>query len=87
MKSTDGWRFDTAAGKEEILNPRIGHNNLKALKFADAYDEVQHLYASTDHTGDKVLKIKRKPSSQKDFTSQLSIGVQNRPVSLRPAVL
>ena len=28
VKDKDGWRFDTAAGKEEILNRRIGNNEL-----------------------------------------------------------
>src|SRR5213078_2239673 len=28
VREADGWRFDTAAGKEELLNRRIGRNEL-----------------------------------------------------------
>jgi uncharacterized protein YbcI len=33
VKQGDVWIFDTEAGKEEILNRRIGRNELSALKF------------------------------------------------------
>lgn len=59
-KRAEGWHFDTAAGKEEILNRRIGRNELSAIKFVDAFDDAQHAYASADHTGDKVLKYAQK---------------------------
>src|SRR4029453_1555818 len=32
VKEDDGWRFDTPAGKEEILNRRIGRNELAAIE-------------------------------------------------------
>jgi hypothetical protein len=62
-KAADGWRFDTAAGKEEILNRRIGRDELAVLKFMDGYDNAQRAYAGADHTGDKVLKYAQKPIS------------------------
>ena len=31
VKGADGWRFDTAAGKEEVLARRIGRNELEAI--------------------------------------------------------
>ena len=34
VKDASGWRFDTAAGKEEILNRRIGANELNAMQAA-----------------------------------------------------
>lgn len=71
VKSADGWRFDTAAGKEEILNRRIGRNELSALKFVDAYDDAQRVYASMDHTGDKVLKYAQKLISTKGMKDGL----------------
>ena len=60
------WVFDTAAGKEEILNRRIGRNELSAIKFVDAYGDAQRKYAGEDHTGDKVLKYAQKLISSKD---------------------
>ncbi|HLX62970.1 MAG TPA: DUF2950 domain-containing protein [Planctomycetota bacterium] len=56
VKSGERWRFDTAAGKEEILNRRIGRNELAVIKFLDRYDDAQRSYACADHTGNKVLK-------------------------------
>jgi len=39
------WRFDTKAGEEEILNRRIGRNELDAIEFCRAYVESQREYA------------------------------------------
>jgi len=39
------WRFDTAAGKEEILNRRIGRNELHTVEVMQAYTEAQREYA------------------------------------------
>lgn len=40
------WRFDAKAGGEEILNRRIGANELKAIDTLLAYVSAQRLYAS-----------------------------------------
>jgi Protein of unknown function (DUF2950) len=39
-----GWRFDTHAGKEEILNRRIGRNELAAIEVCRAYVDAQREY-------------------------------------------
>jgi hypothetical protein len=65
VKGAEGWKFDTAAGKEEILNRRIGRDELKAIKFMDAYDDAQRAYATVDRTGDKVAKYAQKLISSK----------------------
>ena len=46
------WKFDTAAGKEEILNRRIGENESMAIRTAQFYVDAQELYASVDRNGD-----------------------------------
>ncbi len=51
------WFFDTAAGEEEILNRRIGKNELNTLQVARAYVDAQRQYASTDPDGDNVLQF------------------------------
>jgi hypothetical protein len=48
------WHFDTAAGKSEILNRRIGQNELGAIDVCRAYVEAQREYASEDRLGDGV---------------------------------
>jgi hypothetical protein len=45
------WRFDTAAGTEEILDRRIGANELSAMKAALAYVDAQREYAAADRDG------------------------------------
>jgi hypothetical protein len=46
VRDGDGWRFDTAAGKDELLNRRIGRNELTAISVGRAYvDAQQEFYA------------------------------------------
>ena len=51
------WFFDTAAGEQELLNRRIGKNELNTLEVMRAYVDAQREYASTDHNGDSVLQF------------------------------
>ena len=51
VKEEGRWRFDTAAGREEILARRIGRNELAAIRVARAYVEAQRLYAKYGHDG------------------------------------
>ena len=46
----------STAGKEEILNRRIGANELGAIQVCRAYVEAQREYASEDRNGDEVLE-------------------------------
>ena len=39
------WRFDTEAGREEILNRRIGKNELHTIEVMYAYTAAQREYA------------------------------------------
>ena len=51
VKGADGWRFDTAAGKEEVLARRIGRNELNAIASCRAYVTAQRRYAEQGHDG------------------------------------
>jgi hypothetical protein len=51
------WFFDTASGKQELLNRRIGRNELKTLAVVRAYVDAQREYASRDRNGDGVLQF------------------------------
>jgi DUF2950 family protein len=50
-KDARGWRFDTAAGKEEVLARRIGRNELAAIRICRTYVAAQQLYAARGHDG------------------------------------
>jgi hypothetical protein len=57
LVKVDGkWYFDVAAGREEILNRRIGRDELGAIAVCHAYVDAQREYASRDRTGDGVLE-------------------------------
>ena len=45
IKEKDNWYFDTAAGKEEIINRRIGRNELEVIDACRAYVDAQTEYA------------------------------------------
>ena len=51
VKGADGWRFDTAAGKEEVVARRIGRNELAAIDTCRAYVTAQGRYAEESHDG------------------------------------
>jgi hypothetical protein len=51
VKDAAGWRFDTPAGKAEILARRIGANELAVIETCRAYVAAQHRYARSGHDG------------------------------------
>jgi hypothetical protein len=51
VKGTAGWSFDVAAGREEILNRRIGRNELAVIRVLQNYVAAQKAYAVTGHDG------------------------------------
>jgi len=48
------WRFDTEAGREEVLVRRIGSNELDAIEVCRGYVEAQKEYALTKHDSSMV---------------------------------
>jgi hypothetical protein len=55
-----GWFFDTKAGADEILNRRIGRNELSALQVSAAIVDAEHDYASKDRIGAGYLEYAQK---------------------------
>jgi DUF2950 family protein len=51
VKKNDAWRFDSAAGREEILYRRIGRNELDAIQASLAYVDAQNEYADKNRVG------------------------------------
>jgi DUF2950 family protein len=50
------WRWDTEAGKEEILNRRVGRNELATIQVCLAYVDAQREYYSQPHSRDGILE-------------------------------
>jgi putative hemolysin len=51
VREQDRWRFDGAAGAEEIVTRRIGANELRTIDVMRSYVGAQQEYASTGHDG------------------------------------
>jgi hypothetical protein len=51
VKGPAGWSFDAEAGREEILNRRIGRNELAVIQALHHYVAAQRAYAATGHDG------------------------------------
>jgi len=60
VKRDGNWFFDTEAGKEELLNRRIGRNERLTLEAVRAYVEAQREYSAKDRDGDRVLEFAQK---------------------------
>jgi hypothetical protein len=57
------WRFDTPAGMEELLNRRIGQNELNTIQVCLAYVDAQREYYSRDPDNDALLQYAQKFAS------------------------
>jgi hypothetical protein len=51
VKGPAGWSFDAAAGHEEVLNRRIGRNELAVIRVLNDYVAAQRAYAVSGHDG------------------------------------
>lgn len=54
------WFFDTKVGREEILNRRIGGNELDVISICRGFVEAQHEYAEEKHDDSKVNQFAQK---------------------------
>jgi hypothetical protein len=54
VKKGNSWVFDTQAGREEILNRRIGHNELLAINVCRSYVDAQREYYNMEEPADGV---------------------------------
>jgi hypothetical protein len=71
VKRGSGWVFDTTKGKAEILNRRIGRNELDAIQVVLAYVDAQREYAMKDRDGDGLLEYARRFRSEPGKTNGL----------------
>ncbi len=60
VKKGSAWYFDTKAGKEEMLNRRVGRNELRVIGTMHAYVAAQREYAKKDRMGEGVYAFAQK---------------------------
>jgi hypothetical protein len=72
VKGDDGkWSFDTVAGLEEILDRRIGENELETISVMRAFVEAQNEYFAADRDGDAIQEYAQKLISTEGTTDGL----------------
>jgi hypothetical protein len=60
VMTSKGWQFDAATGADEIINRRIGENELFTIKSCLAYGDAQREYAEADRDGDGLIEYAQK---------------------------
>jgi Protein of unknown function (DUF2950) len=60
VKQKGKWFFDTKVGKEEVLNRRIGANELDAIAICRGFVEAQHEYSEEKHDDAKINQYAQK---------------------------
>jgi len=88
VEQRGSWRFDTRRGKDEILNRRIGRNELSIRQVCLAIVDAQREYVTKDHNGDGVLEYAQKIISDPGQRNGLywETGPQEPPSPLGPLV-
>jgi hypothetical protein len=83
VRRNGAWQFDTAAGKEEVLNRRIGEDELNAIGVCRVYVQAQREYASEDRDGTGMLKyaqrIKSSPGARDGLYWPVGEGQEQSP--------
>ena len=89
VKRNAKWMFDTAAGRQEILNRRVGANELDAIAISRGYVEAQHEYALKKRDGYDVNQYAQRiiatPGMQDGLAWQKPDGTWDGPVGERVA--
>jgi len=84
VEESGRWRFDTKAGRQEILYRRIGENELNAIQMCRGYVEAQHEYAAQKHDGARVNQYAQRiistPGRQDGLAWRMPDGTWQGPV-------
>jgi hypothetical protein len=85
VQKSGRWRFDSKAGRQEVLYRRIGTNELDAIEVCRGYVEAQHDYASEKRDGALVNQYAQRvistPGKQDGLAWQAPDGSWQGPVA------
>ena len=83
------WHFDSAAGREELVNRRIGANELDAIQICHGYVEAQYEYAHHPRQGYDVNQFAQRvistPGKQDGLAWQTTDGTWAGPIGQKIA--
>ena len=86
VEESGKWRFDTKAGRQEILDRRIGRNELAAIELCKSYIEAQRAYASTIHNNEGLFEYAQQfistPGKRDGLYWKTGEGDQPSPMSI-----
>lgn len=78
------WYFDTLAGKDEIINRRVGEDETTAIGVCRTYVQAQREYADEDRDGSGVLKfaqhMKSTPGAKDGLYWPVTSGEEQSPL-------
>lgn len=84
VKKDSVWSFDTEAGKEEVLNRRIGRNELNVISSLYAFVDAQREYAAKDRDADGTSEFAQKfhstPGKHDGLYWETKEGEENSPL-------
>jgi hypothetical protein len=84
VKKGEKWSFDTKKGREELINRRIGKNELNTIQVCLAYVDAQREYASKDRDGDGrfeyAQKIVSTPGTKDGLYWEAKTGEEESPL-------
>jgi hypothetical protein len=81
VQQQGSWYFDTAAGREEILNRRIGRNELHTIEVMQAYTAAQREYACLNQNGGRQEFAQRFASSEGERDGLFWATAENKATS------
>ena len=86
VKKGSSWRFDTNAGKKEILQRRIGRNELSAIQTCKAYVDAQLEYTLRDYDSNGLFEYAQKffssPGKKDGLYWETKEGEEKSPLGL-----
>jgi hypothetical protein len=85
VKKAGKWYFDSKQGRQEVLNRRIGSNELDAIQVCRGFVEAQHEYASDIHDNSGINQFAQKiistPGKHDGLYWQNDDGTPGGPIS------
>ncbi len=78
VKAAAGWQFDAKSGAEEIVNRRIGANELAAINVCLAYVDAQREYVLRDRDNNWLARVRAEAREHAGHAGRSLLGDEGR---------
>jgi hypothetical protein len=82
VKSGEEWVFATEDGKQEIINRRIGRNELNTMQVVKEYVDAQREYTSRDSSGQYAQRFRSHAGKKDGLYWETASGEERSPLGL-----